>query len=99
MSAIQAPMVLAIAMLWAVLIFRRRLLLHLIHLKVQPIKENNKVIGFALEQTFKSEQWPSPCNYNYLQRYEFYKDGRFGYLLPALDAVVAMMALTALFSE
>lgn len=34
-------------------------------------------IGFALEQVFKSEQWPNPCNYNYRQRYEFYKDGRF----------------------
>lgn len=44
---------------------------------VKPILENNNVIGFALEQTFKSEQWPNPCNYNYLQRYEFYKDGRF----------------------
>jgi hypothetical protein len=44
---------------------------------VKPIKENNTVTGFALEQSFKSEQWPSPCNYNYLQRYEFYKDGRF----------------------
>jgi len=44
---------------------------------VKPITENNAVIGFALEQSFKSEQWPNPCNYNYLQRYEFYKDGRF----------------------
>ena len=44
---------------------------------VKPITENNTVIGFALEQSFKSEQWPNPCNYNYLQRYEFYKDGRF----------------------
>jgi len=44
---------------------------------VKPIEENNKVIGFALEQSFKSEQWPNPCNYNYLQRYEFYTDGRF----------------------
>jgi hypothetical protein len=33
--------------------------------------------GFALEQTFKSEGWPSPCNYNYRQRYEFYADGSF----------------------
>ncbi len=44
---------------------------------VQPISEHNEITGFALEQTFKSEQWPSPCNYNYRQRYEFYKDGRF----------------------
>jgi hypothetical protein len=39
--------------------------------------ETNKVVGFVLEQTFKSEGWPAPCNYNYRQRYEFYKDGRF----------------------
>ncbi len=45
--------------------------------KITAIKKDDTVIGFALEQTFKSEQWPQPCNYNYLQRYEFYKDGRF----------------------
>jgi hypothetical protein len=45
--------------------------------KVAALKENNTVVGFVLEQTFKSEQWPNPCNYNYVQRYEFYKDGRF----------------------
>lgn len=45
--------------------------------RVSDIVENGKVIGFALEQNFSSEQWPLPCNYNYLQRYEFYKDGRF----------------------
>jgi hypothetical protein len=37
---------------------------------------NNK-IGFVLEQTYRSEGWPTPCNYNYRQRYEFYNDGRF----------------------
>jgi hypothetical protein len=36
-----------------------------------------EIIGFALEQVFKSELWPSPCNYNYRQRFEFYKDGKF----------------------
>lgn len=44
---------------------------------IKPLKENNILVGFVLEQTFKSEQWPSPCNYNYLQRYAFYADGRF----------------------
>lgn len=39
--------------------------------------DKNEIIGFALEQTFRSEGWPTPCNYNYRQRYEFYKDGRF----------------------
>jgi len=45
--------------------------------RVAEIMENGKTIGFALEQNFSSEQWPLPCNYNYLQRYEFYQDGRF----------------------
>jgi hypothetical protein len=37
----------------------------------------NKEIGFVLEQTFRSEGWPTACNYNYRQRFEFYNDGRF----------------------
>lgn len=45
--------------------------------RVSDIVENGRIVGFALEQNFSSEQWPLPCNYNYLQRYEFYKDGRF----------------------
>lgn len=45
--------------------------------RVAVLKENSAVAGFVLEQSFKSEQWPGPCNYNYVQRYEFYKDGRF----------------------
>jgi hypothetical protein len=39
--------------------------------------DNNKQTGFVLEQVFRSEGWPTPCNYNYRQRYEFYNDGRF----------------------
>lgn len=39
--------------------------------------DNNNTIGFTLEQTYRSEGWPTPCNYNYRQRYEFYKDGKF----------------------
>lgn len=39
--------------------------------------ENGGKIGFVLEQIFKSEGWPTPCNYNYRQRYIFYNDGRF----------------------
>lgn len=39
--------------------------------------EKKQLVGFVLEQTFSSEQWPMPCNYNYLQRFEFYNDGRF----------------------
>jgi hypothetical protein len=41
------------------------------------IIENGKVVGFALVQNYASEGWPTPCNYNYEQRYEFYDDGRF----------------------
>jgi len=41
------------------------------------LNDNHEKIGFVLEQTFRSEGWPTPCNYNYRQRYEFYNDGRF----------------------
>ncbi len=44
--------------------------------RVMDIVENGKTVGFALEQSFNSKQWPMPCNYNYLQRFEFYHDGR-----------------------
>ena len=46
--------------------------------KIMEIKDDaGNLNGFALEQVFRSEQWPTPCNYNYRQRFEFYKDGRF----------------------
>jgi hypothetical protein len=45
--------------------------------RVEELIENGKVTGFVLEQSYQSEQWPRPCNYNYVQRYEFYNDGRF----------------------
>jgi hypothetical protein len=46
--------------------------------KVLQLKDDaGKITGFVLEQVFKSELWPSPCNYNYRQRFEFYKDGKF----------------------
>ena len=41
------------------------------------IDENNKSIGFVLQQNYWSEGYPTPCNYSYAQRYEFYNDGRF----------------------
>lgn len=41
------------------------------------LNDRNEKIGFVLEQVFRSEGWPTPCNYNYRQRYEFYNDGRF----------------------
>ena len=45
--------------------------------KLSELIQGGKTIGFVLEQMFQSEQWPMPCNYNYVQRYEFYDDGRF----------------------
>lgn len=46
--------------------------------KILEIKDNRSgVKGFVLEQTYRSEGWPLPCNYNYKQRYEFYNDGSF----------------------
>ncbi len=46
--------------------------------KVAELKDdNNKTVGFVLEQVFRSEAWPKPCNYNYRQRYEFYNNGSF----------------------
>ncbi len=46
--------------------------------KVAELKDDkNIVIGFVLEQTYRSEAWPAACNYNYRQRYEFYNDGKF----------------------
>jgi hypothetical protein len=46
--------------------------------KVLELKDNaNNNVGFVLEQAYRSEGWPTPCNYSYRQRYEFYNDGRF----------------------
>lgn len=45
--------------------------------RVEDIKKDGKTIGFALVQAYWSEGWPTPCNYHYIQRNEFYADGRF----------------------
>jgi hypothetical protein len=45
--------------------------------KISELVQDGKTTGFVLEQAFQSEQWPMPCNYNYVQRFEFYNDGRF----------------------
>jgi hypothetical protein len=46
--------------------------------KIAVLKDDkNSTIGFVLEQTYRSEGWPTACNYNYRQRYEFYNDGKF----------------------
>lgn len=44
---------------------------------VDDLIKDGKPVGFYIEQKFASEGWPTPCNYNYRQRYEFYDDGRF----------------------
>ncbi len=41
------------------------------------VDSSGATIGFVLEQSFYSEGWPAPCNYNYQQRFEFYNDGKF----------------------
>lgn len=45
--------------------------------QLETIVVDEKAVGFALSQHFKSEFWPAPCNYYYSQRYEFYLDGHF----------------------
>lgn len=40
--------------------------------KVSGIKD-----GFSLTQRYYSEGYPTPCNYSYEQRFDFYDDGRF----------------------
>jgi len=45
--------------------------------KVEVIKKEGEVLGFALIQDFRQHPWPAPCNYRYEQRFEFYNDGRF----------------------
>ena len=45
--------------------------------KISELVQGGKTMGFVLEQSFQSEQWPMPCNYNYVQRFEFYSDGKF----------------------
>lgn len=48
---------------------------------IVDIVANGQIVGFAIEQNFRSELWPLPCNYYYRNRYEFYVDGR---LRPAM---------------
>lgn len=44
---------------------------------IEALTRPDGVAGFALVQRFRSEFWPTPCNYSYRQRYEFYQDGGF----------------------
>lgn len=43
----------------------------------EAIVESGDTTGFLLGQRYYSEGWPTPCNYNYHQYFEFYNDGRF----------------------
>ncbi len=45
--------------------------------KIEPILRDAAEVGFALVQEFRSRGWPTPCNYSYRQRHEFYNDGRY----------------------
>ncbi len=45
--------------------------------QIEAIMQDGKEIGFALIQDFRQPPWPIPCNYRYVQRFEFYHDGRF----------------------
>jgi len=42
-----------------------------------PLLSGQDTSGFIIEQSYWSEGWPAPCNYNYKQKFEFYKDGSF----------------------
>ena len=44
---------------------------------IPQVLQLNDGTGFVLEQTYASQGWPTPCNYNYKQRFEFYNDGSF----------------------
>lgn len=39
--------------------------------------EDMDTLGFSLIQEYFSEGWPTPCSYNYRQKFEFYRDGSF----------------------
>ncbi len=45
--------------------------------RIEDITQDGKRVGFALVQHFWSDGWPTPCNYYYIQKNEFYLDGRF----------------------
>ena len=47
--------------------------------KVSDIKD-----GFSLTQKYYSDGYPTPCNYSYEQRYDFYSDGRFRVVVASL---------------
>jgi hypothetical protein len=40
--------------------------------------------GFSLTQKYYSDGYPTPCNYSYEQRFDFYNDGRFRVVVASL---------------
>ena len=44
---------------------------------ITDIQQDGQMVGFAIDQEFRHPGWPLPCSYNYHQRYELYRDGRF----------------------
>jgi hypothetical protein len=44
---------------------------------VTELRQAGQVVGFKLEQEFRSLGWPAACNYSYRQSFEFYADGSF----------------------
>lgn len=47
--------------------------------KISEIKD-----GFSLIQKYYSDGYPTPCNYSYEQRFDFYNDGRFRVVIGSL---------------
>lgn len=41
------------------------------------VAEGDQPAGVVLEQEFRSDQWPQPCNYYYVSRFTFFEDGSF----------------------
>ncbi len=52
--------------------------------QILPLLQEKDTVGFVLQQTFQSEGWPTACNYNYQERFEFYRDGRFRLVVGSL---------------
>ncbi|MCB0071623.1 MAG: hypothetical protein KDE20_09210, partial [Caldilineaceae bacterium] len=45
--------------------------------EVEELGGDGGPAGFAVIQDYRHPLWPAPCNYHYVQRYEFYADGSF----------------------
>lgn len=50
---------------------------------IEPKVIENKD-GFSLQQKYYSDGYPTPCNYSYEQRFDFYNDGRFRVVVGSL---------------